>query len=231
MNLKARIKITVDAVMTIALLFLMGYPFWGDVAHEWAGAGMFVLFIVHHILNKNWYRSLFKGKYTPARIFGLAVDVLVFLAMAGLMVSGIMLSNHVFAFLGIHGGMGFARLLHMAASYWGFVLMAAHLGLHWGMIAGMTRKLFKITAPSKKPRAVFVVLGGIIAVYGFSVFIRRNLLSYMFLLTRFVFFDFSEPVPLFYLDYGAMMGTFIFLAYYISVFLKKIQRREKIGNI
>ena len=42
-------KWAVDAAMTVALLFLMGYQFWGDAAHEWAGAGIFVLFAVHHI--------------------------------------------------------------------------------------------------------------------------------------------------------------------------------------
>ena len=128
MKPKAVFKILVDVLMTLALLFLMGYQFWGDVAHEWVGGGMFLLFIVHHILNKGWYQTLFGGKYVPVRIFQMIVDVLVFLSMIGLMVSGIMLSNRVFAFLNIHGGMSFARLLHMSASYWGFVLMALHLG-------------------------------------------------------------------------------------------------------
>ena len=80
---------------------------------------MFVLFIAHHILDRNWYKNLSHGKYPPSRIFQIAVDLLVFLAMIGLMVSGIMLSNHVFAFLDIHGGMSFARLCT-----WRF---------HWGL--------------------------------------------------------------------------------------------------
>ena len=116
MKPKAVFKIVIDILMTVGLLFLMGYPFWGDFAHEWAGAGMFLLFIAHHILNVGWYKSLLRGKYTPSRIFQLIVDVLVFLSMIGLMISGVILSNHVFAFLDIHGGMSFARLLHMAAS-------------------------------------------------------------------------------------------------------------------
>ena len=47
MKPKAKVKIAVDVLMTLGMLFLMGYQFWGDVAHEWAGAGMFVLFILH----------------------------------------------------------------------------------------------------------------------------------------------------------------------------------------
>ena len=52
MKSKATLKIVIDLAMTEALLFLMGYQFWSDTAHEWAGAGMFVLFIAHHILNR-----------------------------------------------------------------------------------------------------------------------------------------------------------------------------------
>ena len=221
MKPKAIIKILVDILMTLALLFLMGYQFWDGVAHERAGAAMFLLFILHHILNVNWYKSLFKGKYTPVRIFQLIVDILVFLAMIGLMVSGIMLSRHVFSFLHIRGHMSFARLLHMAASHWGFVLMALHLGLHWGMFLGMAKKALKPRQPSRLRKILFPILGAGIAIYGLSVFIRRDFLTYMLLQTHFVFLDYSEPVPLFYLDYLAMMGAFIFLAYYVGKLLRK----------
>ncbi len=226
MKPKAIVKIMTDILMTLALLFLMGYQFWGDIAHEWAGAGMFLLFILHHILNGNWYKTLFKGRYTPARVFQLVVDILVFLAMLGLMVSGIRLSNHVFAFLNIRGGMSFARLLHMAASYWGFVLMALHLGLHWGMFLGMAGKVLKLRRPSRLRKLLLTILGAGIAVYGLTVFIRRDLLTYMLLQTQFVFLDFGEPIPLFYLDYLAMMGAFIFLAYYASKLLRKLPAQK-----
>lgn len=221
MKPKFLIKVTVDVLMTLGLLFLMGYQFWGDTAHEWVGAAMFLLFIFHHVLNRNWYRTLLRGRYTPFRIFQIFMDTLVFLAMAGLMVSGIMLSNHVFAFLGIQGGMSFARILHMAASYWGFVLMAAHLGMHWSMFTGMAAKKRKLSAPSPVRKILLPISGAAIAVYGFTVFIRRNLLSYMLLRTQFVFLDFSEPILLFYLDYLAMMGTFIFLTHLLSMVLRK----------
>ena len=226
MRPKAVIKIAVDVFMTLALLFLMGYAFWGDVAHEWAGAGMFLLFLLHHILNGNWYKSLFKGGYTPLRVFRLIVDVLVFLAMIGLMVSGIMLSNYVFTFLNIRGGMSFARLLHMAASHWGFVLMALHLGLHWSMLLGMAGKVMKVRQTSRLRKVLLSIVGAGIAVYGLMVFIRRDLLTYMLLKTQFVFLDFSEPIPLFYLDYLAMMGAFIFLADSASKLLRKLPAKK-----
>ncbi len=229
MKPKVIFKIAVDALMTLALLFLMGYQFWGDVAHEWVGAGMFSIFIVHHILNGNWYKNLFHGKYSPSRSFQLIVDIMVFIAMIGLMVSGIILSNHVFVRLNIQGGMSFARLLHMAASYWGFVLMALHLGIHWGMFLGLFKKALHLKQPSRLRKILLSILGAGIALYGLTVFIKRDLLTYMLVRTQFVFLDFRESVPLFYLDYLAMMGTFIFLAYYASKLFRKLSGK-KVGH-
>ena len=227
MRQKTVLKRVLDLLMTLALLFLMGYQFWGDLAHEWAGAGMFLLFILHHVLNKNWYKTLMKGRYSPMRAFQAAVNGLLFLAMLGLMVSGIILSRHVFAFLPISGGLSFARLLHMASSYWGFVLMALHLGLHWNLVINGMRRAAKIRGVSPARNAVLAALSAVIAVYGLYVFIIRNLPSYMFLRTHFVFLDFGEPLPKFYLDYLAMMGLFIFLSHYGARALKYISKAGK----
>lgn len=219
---KAAIKIAVDALMTLGLLFLMGYHFWGDTAHEWVGTGMFLLFIAHHILNLGWWGALPKGRYGPARILQAAVDALTLCAVLGLMVSGIILSRQVFAFLPIRGGAAFARVLHMASAYWGFVLMALHLGLHWGMLTDMAGRAVKLRLPGKLSCAA----GGLIALYGAAAFIKRALPGYLFLRTQFVFLDFSESKLLFYLDYLAMMGTFIFLSHYAVKLLKKAAERK-----
>lgn len=227
---KPAIKIMIDILMTLALLFLMGYQFWGDTAHEWVGAGMFVLFIAHHILNWNWFRTLFKGKYTPMRIFQIAVDFLTLFAMLALMISGIILSREVFAFLPIDGGTSLARLMHMASSYWGFVLMALHLGLHWNRFLGMGRKAAKIKTSSRRRTILLTVLGAGIAVYGLYVFISRDLLTYMLVQTQFVFLDFNEPIPLFYLDYLAMMGLFIWIAHYGAKGVRKLSRKKTQEN-
>lgn len=224
MRAKSSCKIAIDVFMTLGLLFLMGYPLWGDVAHEWAGAGTFLLFIAHHALNWKWYRNLCRGRYAPARILQASVDLLLLVAMIGLMISGAMLSNYAFAFLNIRGGLSFARLLHMAASYWGFVLMALHLGLHWSMFVGMARKALKVSGASPARRAALFALSAAIAVYGLATFFRRDLIAYMLVRTQFVFLDFGEPKLRFYLDYLAMMGAFVFFGHYLSGLLVKARR-------
>lgn len=205
---KVVIKRIVDFVMTFLLLFLMGYQFWGQLAHEWAGVIMFVCFILHHILNRNWYTSLKKGKCTSTRVIWIILNILLFAAMIGLMISGIKLSRHAFAFLSIKGSMSFARRLHMVSAYWGFLLMALHIGFHWVMLWN------PIKAKIKNSRLLFLLktAGWVFAVYGIYVFVKRNLIQYLFLKTEFVFMDFSESKVLFYLDYLSMIAMFILAA-------------------
>ena len=211
-----------DILMTATLLFLMGYQFWGDAAHEWAGVFMVVLFIIHQILNRHWYIGLIKGTYSSYRVFLLLVDALVFLAMIGLAFSGILLSNHVFPFIELPINLSFARLLHMASAYWGFVLMAVHLGCHWNMVLAMGRRaLSKRLEPAASDGILSVLAGWIIALYGGFAFFYRDLPSYLFLQTHFVFFDFLEPKFLFYFDYLMIMGAFVFVAHVISALLRK----------
>ena len=130
----------VDLLMTLGLWFLMGYHLWGERAHEWVGAGTLALFLVHHLLNRRWYPALARGPWTVLRRLTALVNGLLLLDMAGLLISGVLLSNHVFAFLGLTGGTGTARLVHMAASHWGFLLMGFHLGLHWGGVLARGRR-------------------------------------------------------------------------------------------
>lgn len=51
MKPKTIAKLAVDILMTVLLLLLMGYHFWGKAAHEWIGAGILLLFVAHHLLN------------------------------------------------------------------------------------------------------------------------------------------------------------------------------------
>ena len=211
--------------MTILMLFLMARQVTGDIAHEWLGAGMFGLWIAHHILNRKWYGHLFKGKYTPLRILQTVTDFAVLISALGLMVSGIILSREVFAFLPISGGIAMARSLHMVSAFWGFVWMAFHLGLHWNMVLGMARNAVG-TETSKTLRVGLRITAVLVAGYGFYAFIKNQFLSYMFLVSSFVFFDFEKPVLLFFTEYIAVMGLMAFLAHYISEGLRKLAGRS-----
>ena len=133
MRTRMMVKTGVDIAMTVALLLLMAYQLIGENAHEWIGILMFLLFVVHHLLNGAWSKNLLRGKYNARRICQTALVFLILLCMLGSMVSGIVISRYVFAFLPKHGGYELAGRLHMLCAYWGFVLMSLHLGLHWNI--------------------------------------------------------------------------------------------------
>ena len=227
--MKGKIKIAVDVLMTAALLFLMGYQFWGETAHEWVGAGMFELFLVHHILNGNWHKNLFRGKYSPMRIFLTIIDVLTLLSMIAQMYSGIVLSRHVFAFLPIKSGLALARRLHILGSYWGFLFMGLHLGLHWNMVINRLKRK-KEPFPRSVSAACFTVALAI-ALYGVWVLIKRDFPTYLLLKSEFVFLDYEESKVLFYLDYLALIGMCVFVSHYVSKNLGKkiVDKKEKIA--
>lgn len=222
--MKRTIKIIIDIIMTACLLFLTGYQFWGDVAHEWVGAGMFLLFIAHHILNWSWHKTLFKGKYTPNRIFLTVIDILTLICMLIQMYSGIVLSRYVFAFLPIESGLALARKLHILGAYWGFLLMSLHLGLHWNMVAGVVKR--KFPKFFKGFRWICFGIGLMIAGYGVWVFIKRDFSTYLFLKSEFVFLDYEESKLLFYLDYLALMMTCVFVSHYLGKLLRMSKRKE-----
>lgn len=225
MKPKAIIKLAVDVLMTLALLFLMGYHFWGEILHEWVGAGMFLLFIAHHILNGHWYKALFKGKYNTLRILTLCTTSLVLVSMLAQMYSGILMSRYVFDFLPFSEGMSLARRLHILGAYWGFLLMSLHLGFHWNMILGMFRKAAGIKSKAKSRSIIAFVVGLVIAAYGLWAFIGRNFPTYLFLKSEFVFLDYSEAKILFYIDYLALMGLCIFIAHYSTKFIRKFNKK------
>ena len=221
-------KIVVDVGMTVLLMLLMAFERIGRTAHEWIGVGIFVLFIVHHLLNRNWSKNLFRGKYPPSRVLQTALAVLVLLTMLGSFISAVLISREVFAFLPIRGGRGFGRTLHMLSAYWGLICLSLHLGLHWNAMMGRAGRL--CGSPSRARRIALRILGTGIALYGVYAFWQRDIPSYLFLQTQFVFFDFEEPLLFFFLDYLSIMGLFVCAGHYLAKlvqWLQKHPRREK----
>ena len=218
-----KVKIAVDAAMTLAMLLLMAYGLVGEAAHEWIGMGMLVLFVAHHVLNRRWIGALPKGRYSPLRILQTVLAALIFLGMIASMVSGIVLSRYVFVFLPKHGGYELAAKVHILCAYWGFVLMSLHLGLHWNMLLAMARKHLR---PNKVRAWALRLAGFLFAAYGVYAFVRRDVGIYLLLKSHFVFFDFTEPIAFFLLDYLAVMGLFVLVGHGLGSVFKRIARRE-----
>ncbi len=229
---KMKIKIILDFLMTVILLVLMAFQITGQELHEWFGSGMLVLFLLHNILNFKWYKNLFKGRYTMFRVLQTVIDLAVLISMLCLAYSGMLMSQYALSFIPLDGSMALARQMHMAASYWGFVLMGIHAGLHYGMVVGMAGKAVKGRRIPKVAVWVLRVFAVLIAAYGAVCFYRANIISYMLLKNQFAFFDFEQSAVSVFTEYAAMMGLWIWFSYYLAKTLKKIPsaKAKKEGN-
>lgn len=225
MKLKTIIKIATDVIMTILLLLLMAYELIGQAAHEWIGIGIFVLFILHHILNGKWSRNILKGGYTSVRVLQTVLIICIFLTMIGSMISGVILSRHALSFLSIQGGRSFARTLHMISAYWGFVLMSLHLGVNWSMITGVFKKF--VRNANKYRSWILRIITVCVSIYGIFAFVKRDIGSYMILKNQFVFFNFEEQLIFFILDYISVMCLFVLIGYALTKLLRTRKRKNQ----
>ena len=201
MNIFKRI---IDILMTVALMCLMAYQVTGEKAHEWIGITMVILVIIHQILNVKWYSTLYKGKYNPYRIFSTIVNIMLLIAFTLTAISGMAMSNHAVPFLYNIINVNTARIMHLSFSYWSFILMGIHIGLH---INAMT---------SKMPKNVKIALGIImtlIAGFGFYLFIRSGIINYITFKSHFAFLDYEKKETVVFFENFAMLSFFAFFGH------------------
>lgn len=219
MKKKSIIKMILDLLMTILLPLLMIQALAGEELHEWIGILMFILFIMHHILNVNWYKKFLKGKYNVVRGIGILVNTAILICMTFIAISGVLLSQYVFAFLDVSQGISFARAAHMICTHWLFVFTSIHLGIHLNVIKNYIEQSTKRklgTVSSRVLKILFVT----ITIYAVKVFIDTKLWRYMFYPTQFMFYDFDQTAFRVYLDYVSMMILFAVIGYFIFTFTK-----------
>lgn len=207
-----------DIAMTVLSIVLMGgtYLFPLDIIHEILGVVLFVLWAVHITLNHRWYGALFRGKYNFRRILQTFINCAILFCVVFLMISGIILSVHLFAFLNIQKGLGFARVAHLLASHWYFLFMSLHIGMHVEMITSKIKARCKGLSPIMI-RIIFIGL----SIYGIYAFIIRGIWKYLTLQKPFFFFDLERGYLLFVLDYISIIILFATAIHYLNRFLKR----------
>lgn len=233
MNKLNKIRLPLDIMMTLVSIVLMGgnYLFPADIVHEILGVALFVLWAIHIFLNRRWYASLaqasksitstnandrraygaiFKGKYNPYRIMQTVINCCILICTIILMISGIILSNHLFTFLNIQSGLGFARIAHLLSSHWYYLFMSLHIGLHMG-------RLFQNVAAKILPRILLVL----VCAYGLYAFIARGVWKYLVLKQQFFFFDLERGYILFALDYISIIILFAVVSRLVAAILKR----------
>lgn len=213
-----KIKMIIDITMYLLFIILMGHHITDNLIHEILGTILFVLFIVHHILNYRYYKTIFKGKYNAKRVFILVVDLLLFICMICMIISAINISSDVFSFLNIPTKI-WGRKLHMLSTSWGFVLMSVHVGLHLNILISKLNKKMK----GSTFEYVYYLILILLLVYGIYSFIKLNFISDMFLLNAFKYHDFNESPIIFYLH---VISSSLFIGLSIN-YISNIKRKKE----
>ena len=182
------------------------------LVHEILGVVQFVLWTVHVVWNRAWIKGVLKGKYNVLRIVRTVINAGVIVCVLFLIISGVMLSNHVFSWLGIESGASFARNAHMLASHWYLVFVSLHIGLHLSLFIR-----------GKVATGITLAL----AAYGIYAFIARGLWKYLTLQQPFFFLDLERGYLLFALDYIAIMALFAMVMHFVMNVMVKHSRWQK----
>jgi hypothetical protein len=211
-------RLIMDLAMTVLVLFALAFRMTGEAAHEWAGIAVFVLFAIHTVLNRKWYKWIFNGEYHWRRALNTVVNLLLCVTMAALMTSGLLLSRVAFP-VNPPGGM-FARQLHAVAAYWGFILIAIHVGMHWGMIINVMGKMRGGFGTSRIRTTTLRVLAALVFACGMAASFDRGMGAKLFLGFSFDYWDPNRPAILFFSANLAIMGLYIGATHYIMKFTR-----------
>jgi hypothetical protein len=225
MNRKLAARLIIDLAFTVLLLCALMYRATGDAAHEWIGVAVCAVGIVHNVLNWKWHKNIFKGTYNLRRGVLTAVNLLLALAFALLLITGLLHSRTVLAFLDLPGGM-VLRQIHTTAAYWCLPLIGVHLGLNWSIILNAFRKMAKIGGENRVRKTVMRILAFALAVFGVWSSFDRDMFSKLFLGFSFDYWPEERPAVLFFAVNLSLLAVYTFVAYYA---LKGMERRTGQG--
>ncbi|MDR1923567.1 MAG: DUF4405 domain-containing protein [Planctomycetaceae bacterium] len=197
------------------MLFLMVAVFakscTGSRFHEIAGVVLVFLFVVHHVLNRRWCLTFFKGKYGLRRILSNIVNSILLVAILLTTITAVPISGTVFAFLDIDNGMLVSQI-HVMSGVWLLILVSVHLGLRWKMVLVCVRARFIGTSVG-----VWCVLRLLVLFFvfcGIYASCRRNIGSK---LVMYYTFDFSRGENFwtsFAFDYFAIIILYASITHY-----------------
>lgn len=224
------LKLVIDVVMTVLLILAMSFRLTGSMPHEVIGISLFVLIVIHNILNRRWYKSIPNGKHNPVRILSTSVNLLFLAAMTVLFVSAAFISHIVSGFIYLDGSF-FIRQIHVLSAYWGFVLMSIHIGMHGRMIMLSVRKKFSIIDSNRICIIAMRFIALAVTVYGIKSSFDRQMGSKLIMYYSFDITNADESAGWTLVSYLSIMGVYIIGTYYIlKLFRTLFNRRVIIYN-
>ncbi len=162
-------KLIVDILMFILMILEFSRGFMLPILHEIIGIILFILVIVHLILNKNYIKNISKMKSDVSSISMLIVNISFFITFILSIIFGILSSQDLLKFLNIHN----VEIinLHKVFSYISLIILGFHLEINFNVMFG---KLFK-----KINNYVCYLIQFVIVIYGIYSFIKLDIVKHI----------------------------------------------------
>jgi Domain of unknown function (DUF4405) len=227
LNRNIAMRLVIDLTMTLLMVVAMAYHITGNTIHEVLGVFLFLLFAVHNMLNRRWYKAIAKGKYNIRRILSITVNLLFLMSMVTIMISSLPISSELFPFISVNNDMVW-REIHVMTSYWAFILMAVHIGMSWRTIINAVGKLGGITHTSRIRAIILRFIAVMIVVYGVQTSFEREMSSKLTIYNPFGW-GADDCIFRFLIDHLAIMGIYIGGTHYVLSFVQR-KKKEKTGK-
>lgn len=216
-------RIVVDAVLAVLFVAVMATALVQEAPHEYLGIAVFAAVVAHIVLNRRWFKALFRGRYNAVRVLQLVAVAGLVACIGGQIASSLVLSKYAFGFLPALPGAGWARRVHMLCSYWGFLFAFAHAGLQLKGFERLVRP-GSVASPAFAVWPVRIIFMAI-ACYGVFSFVQLNMGAYLFGQVQFAFADFATPIALICARYAAIAVLVAGLFHYLCRLLEKAASR------
>ena len=217
MTVKQNLRIVLDIAMTFLLLCAYNHQLARETTHIYIGVAIIVLFTIHIFINRHWFKTMLKGKYTLHRIVMTTVNILLILAAVTMMTTGILEACWKDSFLQYENGITI-RQIHTTTAYWVWPLIGVHLGFHWGIYTiFISKNIFIII--------VMRILACLFAAFGVWSFFDRDMFSKLFHGFSFDYWPTERPFVLFFAETLSIMGLFAFVTYYFMKLISRLKNK------
>ena len=205
-------KLIVDILMFILMLLEFQRGYINTLYHEIFGIALLILVIIHLILNINFIKNLFKGKYNLKRIIILIINIGFLITFTLSMIFGILSSQDLLKFLSINS-LKIIKL-HKICSYITLIFMGLHLGINFNTMFG------KINSHIKN-KIIIYIIDIVIFLYGIYSFIDLKILKHI--TGTYGFSLYNKNIFINILQYLSIVMT-------ISIIVNKINNLRKVDK-
>jgi len=215
-NTTASQRLLVPGGMATLLLLSLAYWWLDNVPHEIFGTALFGLIAWHIVMNRLWFRNVFRGRYNGRRVMTVLLHLFLVANMALLMATSIAISRSVLAFLSIPSST-YLREIHWFSAYWVMIVVGIHLGLNWTRVMALLRSVLGLTRSGPVTTWMLrtaALAGALYGIWSFWVLGVWGKLSFTYSLD---FWDFTASVAPFF---GYWAGVLVLPAVVTHYFLK-----------